>query len=384
MKLPATLTALLLGSVARWITPSIFQQFQGHDTVDEYTLCKNHPDQAKSILQKHWQEWATQDDFQKIYNAGFNAVRIPIGYWAFKKFDGDPYVEGAADYLDQAIGWARATKLKVVVDLHGAPGSQNGYDNSGHNGTVDWGDGSNIAYTRAVLQLIANKYAKQEYQDVVVGIELLNEPLPTKIEGGTDPVVQYYKDTYGVVRSVSDTPAVLHDAFQPGSFWHDILTPPDGQGVVIDHHEYQVFNDTQVLWSHDEHVGYVCSNADTYVSNVNHWHIVGEWSAAMTDCAAALNGYGVGSRYEGNYITSQGSTGRSCGNINYIDQWDDQLKKDTQRYITAQLDVYTQRANGYFFWNFKTEGSPEWDLFRLLGAGVFPNLQNYQPSSVCS
>ena len=100
-----------------WITPSIFQQFDG-SVVDEYTLCKNSAD-AESILQSHWGSWASQSDFQKIADSGFNLVRIPIGYWAFQKADGDPYVQGAADYLEQAIGWARTAGLQVWIDLHG-------------------------------------------------------------------------------------------------------------------------------------------------------------------------------------------------------------------------------------------------------------------------
>ena len=127
----------------------------------------------------------------------------------------------------------------------------------------------------------------------------------------------------------------------------------------------------------------MCSNAGTYTSNA-HWVIVGEWSGAMTDCAAALNGYGVGSRWEGSYFGDTGPTGRSCDDINFIETWNSTLIENTKNYITAQLDVFTQRTNGFIFWNFKTEASPEWDLFRLLDKGIFPNLNNYQPSSVCS
>ena len=101
-----------------WITPSIFQQFQGQSIVDEYTLCQQAPN-AQQILQSHWSSWVGLDDFRKIAGAGFNTVRIPIGYWAFEKYDGDPYIMGAAHFLDQAIGWARQTNLKVVIDLHG-------------------------------------------------------------------------------------------------------------------------------------------------------------------------------------------------------------------------------------------------------------------------
>lgn len=63
----------------RWITPSIFHTDNGDGSiVDEWTLCKNNPN-AKSILQKHWDSWVSQDDFQKIADAGFNLVRIPVG-----------------------------------------------------------------------------------------------------------------------------------------------------------------------------------------------------------------------------------------------------------------------------------------------------------------
>ena len=80
---------------------------------------------------------------------------------------------------------------------------------------------------------------------MVVAIELVNEPFPNKLAGGTDAVVQYSKDAYGEVRKVSDTPVVVHDAFQNGTFWDGVLTS-GADYVVIDHHEYQVFSDYEV------------------------------------------------------------------------------------------------------------------------------------------
>lgn len=151
--------------------------------------------------------------------------------WAYRKFDDDPYIQGAASYLDKAIGWARQTGLKVYIDLHGAPGSQNGFDNSGHRitqdgGSLGWTTGDTIKQTLRVVQEIADKYAQTKYQDVVVAIELLNEPLPDRLSG-TDAVVQFSKDGYGEVRQVSDTPVIVHDAFQNGSFWNDVLVSGD-------------------------------------------------------------------------------------------------------------------------------------------------------------
>lgn len=56
-----------------------------------------------------------------------NHVRIPIGYWAFEVGPGEPYIQGQLQYLQNAVGWAGQYGLKVLVDLHGLPGSQNGY-----------------------------------------------------------------------------------------------------------------------------------------------------------------------------------------------------------------------------------------------------------------
>ena len=169
--------------------------------------------------------------------------------WAFKKYD-DNFVMGAAPYLDKAIDWARQTGLKVLIDLHGGVGSQNGFDNSGHNGTVGFGQGDSVSQTRGVLQLIANKYAAAQYQDVVVGIEPLNEPLIVSINGGDQIVPQYYKDTFGDVRAVSDTPVIMHDGFKNASYWNGVLSGA-GQNTIIDHHEYQVFTDDLLYMNAD-------------------------------------------------------------------------------------------------------------------------------------
>ena len=70
-------------------------------------------------MSQHWNSFITANDFQQISAAGMNHVRIPIGYWAVVPQEGEPYVQGQLDVLDQAIGWARDAGLKVIVDLHG-------------------------------------------------------------------------------------------------------------------------------------------------------------------------------------------------------------------------------------------------------------------------
>jgi glucan 1,3-beta-glucosidase len=70
-------------------------------------------------LSTHWNTWITADDFTHIASLGLNHVRIPIGYWAINPLPSEPFVQGQLSLLDQAIGWARTSGIKVIIDLHG-------------------------------------------------------------------------------------------------------------------------------------------------------------------------------------------------------------------------------------------------------------------------
>jgi glucan 1,3-beta-glucosidase len=309
-------------------------------------------------------------------------VRIPVGYWAYDTF-GSPYVSGAAVYIDAAIDWSRALGLKMIIDLHGAPGSQNGFDNSGEKvATPGWTQGDTVKQTLQVLKTVSAKYAQTQYQDVVVGIELLNEPLIGSLN--QDVVRQFVRDGYGQVRDTSDTPVILHDGFQPPNTWNGFLTPSDNnaQNVAVDHHEYQVFSLELVALQPWEHRQLVCNSANGY-AGADKWTFVGEWTGAMTDCAKYLNGYGVGARYDG---TFPGSTFvGSCEGKSDIGSWTQAYKDDTRGYIEAQIATFEAKTQGWIWWNFKTEGAGEWDAFALIDAGIFPQpLTSKKSDFICN
>ncbi|KAF2141980.1 glycoside hydrolase family 5 protein [Aplosporella prunicola CBS 121167] len=365
-----------------WITPSVFAENDG-SVVDEYTLTQNKGN-ARDILKQHWDSWVTLADFQKLANNGFNAVRIPIGYWAFKKYQNDPYIMGAQPYLDKAIDWARQTGLKVWIDLHGAPRSQNGFDNSGQKvGAPAWTSEDSVAATQEVIDIISKKYADPKYADVVVAIQLLNEPLMGALPGGRGATQAYYQHGFDSVRGVPGSQAmvVIHDGFAPPREWNGFATGQGTNGAVVDHHEYQVFTNELVAMSAQQHIDLVCGSAHTWGEGQDKFVVVGEWTGALTDCARYLNGYGVGARYDGTYNGSP--TVGSCAGVNAIEQWTPQRRTDTINYINAQLDVFETKAQGWFWWNFKTEGAAEWDLFRLIDAGVFPKLQGRVAKATC-
>ena len=78
--------------------------------------------------------------------------------------------------------WCDEIGLKVLIDLHGAPGSQNGFDNSGRRGDIGWI--SDEAYLDRTLDVLGRLTALVvEWIEggvmadtTLYGIEITNEP----------------------------------------------------------------------------------------------------------------------------------------------------------------------------------------------------------------
>ncbi|KAL4952454.1 glycoside hydrolase superfamily [Aspergillus filifer] len=349
-----------------WITPSLFDE-AGGGAVDEYTLTQIlGANEALARLSEHWSTFITEQDFSLIAQAGLNHVRIPIGYWAVAPLDNEPYVQGQLQYLDQAVSWARAHGLKVIVDLHGAPGSQNGFDNSGRRGPIGWQQGITVEQTLDAFEALAERYLPHD--DVVTMIEALNEP---HVPGGInqDQLKGYYYDTLMRVQAINPNAALLlNDGFVETQNWNGFMT---GQNVVMDHHHYEVFESGQGAWSINQHVTAACQLGTQHLAAVDKQVIVGEWTGALTDCTKYLNGRGIGVRYDGTLASStavEPCGSRTQGSV--VDLGPDEVVK-TRRFIEAQLDAF-ELKNGWVFWTWKTEGAPGWDMQDLLVNGVFP------------
>lgn len=343
-----------------WITPSLFE---GNAAKDEWTFTEIlGKDAAKSRLQEHWNSWITQDDFNQMAGAGLNHVRIPIGYWSVIPREGDPYVEGAYDKLGEALDWAQGAGLKVMIDLHGAPESQNGFDNSGKYGNVGWGQGDSVQYTLNVLNKIRDDHASHP---AVSSIQLLNEPMGYTVN--MDTVRQFYMDGWGNLKD-SDVAIAFHDAFQGVTSWNDW-----GAGMwnlLLDTHHYEIFTPELVSMDLANHIKTACDFGNQMAST-GKATISGEWTGGITDCAKWLNGKDKGSRYDGTLDDSSyvGSCdGKSTGSVASLSSDD---KNNVGRFIEAQLDAY-EKAAGWIFWTWKTEGAPEWDMQDLLANGIFP------------
>lgn len=371
-----------------YITPSLFLQFNASDgdadiPVDEYHFCKElGHDEAQKQLKKHWDNFYTEADFADIKDYGLNMVRIPVGYWSFVQLPLDPYVSGAADYLDKAIGWAKNHDLKVMVDLHGVPGSQNGFDSSGlrNIGYPGWFNSTeNVNVTYQTLEKIYKKYGSADYRDTIIGIELVNEPLGPDL--GMEKVKRFLKNAIVDAQRLLEfnTSIVLHDAFQGTGYWNDFMNDT-GRPFLIDHHKYEVFSEEQQHQNITEHMSNIRGLANGIQKDEikkGHRAVVGEWSAALTDCTPWLNGVGLGSRYAGDEPYNFKRAG-SCEGINNFSLWDALKIKNTRKFLETQLYEYSNKTSGWIFWCYKTEDTIEWDFKRLVEHGMMPQpFDNY-------
>jgi len=92
-------------------------------------------------------------------------------------------------YFLKAIQWARKYGLRINLDLHAVPGSQNGWNHSGRLGETNFLRGAmgfvNAQRTLDYIRVITEFISQPQYKDVVVMFGVLNEPRASPIIGGT-------------------------------------------------------------------------------------------------------------------------------------------------------------------------------------------------------
>lgn len=350
----------------KWITPDVFQSAPG--SIDEWTLTESlGKDAARSLLESHWQSWFTESDVAQLSAQGINALRIPIGYWAFDAEEGEPYVQGAANYLETAIGWARTYGMTVMVTLHGLQGSQNGQDNSGRQGGIWWlWDENNMPRIMKTIAVVAGQFGAAQYSDVVTDIELANEPASW---GGqnVDSIWAFYTNAYNLAKSAATNPnlrIVVHDAFLPLDHWSNLNGPPVWGQMAIDTHPYQVFVADDLALNVDGHVQKSCAWVPSYSAMQSIMPVyAGEWSAAINVCVNPDGTTTAG--------TSCSTTGCQC-TTDAPSSWSQTTSSQIRRYVEAQLDAFEKSTTGWYYWNFKMSSSSAWSFSELVNLSIMP------------
>ena len=252
----------------KWLTPGLFA---GTNASDEYSLSQTNS--GKKLIENHRQTFITERDFMWLRSKGIEFVRLPVGYWLFEQVDG--YVP-SSKYLDDAMQWAEKYGIQVLIDLHGARGSQNGFDSSGKAGNMEWfTHPEHQADTLDILRRIASRYKDSP---ALWGIELLNEPLS---KGHYFTLLKFYRTAYRQLRAIlrPGTYVVFHDSFRPllftGALW-----PHRDHPVVMDVHWYGFEYRTKSLHRYLRQSAWV---RNLLIRTLQLWQpvLIGEWSTVL-------------------------------------------------------------------------------------------------------
>jgi aryl-phospho-beta-D-glucosidase BglC (GH1 family) len=165
---------------------------------------------VEELLQYYWKCFFTEEDFRIIKEElGMNVIRLPF-YWQNLLYE-DMTLRGEPEafaYLDWFIGNAAAQGLYVILDLHGAPGSQNGYEHSGASKREAnlWSSQENLDATVALWEFISHHYTvtRPDLGAWIATYDLLNEPTYRYKSGTTKQCWDFFDRRYDAIRAKGD------------------------------------------------------------------------------------------------------------------------------------------------------------------------------------
>lgn len=303
------------------MTPSLFVTTGANDLASLLQTAR-----GKDIYRTHLKQWITEEDFKWMANKSIELIRLPVGYWSLQAKDGYPSTKSR---LDWAFAMAERYNMKILLDLHGVPGSQNGEQHSGKRGTVGWWD--KLEDTGDILIKLAEHYAGSS---ALWGIELINEP---RIDGNYKQLQIFYQSTYNNLCKIlrPGTRIVFHDGFHPLRL-SGAIKSKSAYPVMLDMHLYN-------LRSTSRHVGWYFFVRD-WVYRFMIWYvsrkqpvIIGEWSGVLP---------------------------QPIFNRHDSSQHPHLLREN----ISRQQQVY-DRSFGHCYWNYKTENPGMWNFRSLVEKG---------------
>ncbi|GJV65207.1 probable glucan 1,3-beta-glucosidase A [Tanacetum coccineum] len=314
--------------------PSVFEMSIAQRFHGEFQVTNGHgPLKAPQLMKDHWETFIVEKDFKFIAESGLNAVRIPVGWWtASDPSPPKPFVGGSLQYLDKAFLWAKEYNLKVILDLHAAPGSQNGFEHSAtRDGFIEWGlTEENIQETVRVIEFFTARYAANPS---LYAVELINEPHASGVP--VSLLNKYYDAGYKAVRKHAPNAFVILATRLSGDAKEFFPLAKGMQKVVIDVHYYNLFSDIFNDMTVEQNVNFIQTNRSNELQDITTSDgpltFVGEWVAEWQVRGAS--------------------------------------KEDFQRFSKAQLDVFGRASFGWAYWSLKNVND-HWSIEWMIKNGT--------------
>lgn len=209
-------------------------------------------ERAEALIAAYEESWITEADFAGVKALGLNVVRVPFTYMNVYDYLSDKgellhpseftLREDPFERLDFALEMCKKYELYLILDLHGAVGSQNGSDHSGDTSRTNLYADTELgeayrAKTAELWSLVAEHFAGESN---VAGYDLLNEPTRGKVETENQKFKRqwdYYDVLYDAVRAEDPD----HMIFIESTWETQDLPSPESYGwenVVYEYHHY--------------------------------------------------------------------------------------------------------------------------------------------------
>ena len=202
-------------------------------------------DAAEDFWNLYRENYVAQADIDQIAEWGFNHIRVPFHYKQFYDSTGAETPMGYA-IIDELISWCEPYNMYIILDMHCAPGGQNGGPISDSDGTARlWLEESNKELTIQIWKEIATYYSNNT---LIGGYDLINEPV---LPGGVslEEFKQLYVDITNAIREVDTN----HLLFIEGN-WYGTdfagLTPPWDENMSYSFHKYWGQTDLSTIQSY--------------------------------------------------------------------------------------------------------------------------------------
>lgn len=194
-----------------WLMPEAYFMHAPNFSVHKFQQSFQKTLGKKAMLEfnQHFrQSWIKKNDFENIRRMGFNCVRLPFHYKLVEKKANVIDVEGVK-FLKKVVGWAKQHDLKIILDLHAAPGAQNHDWHSDSDGRARlWTSAAFQKRTFNVWEKLADTFKDST---TVAGYDLLNEA----VVYDTRKLNRFYHQLIGVIRGVDKK----HILFVEGNKW---------------------------------------------------------------------------------------------------------------------------------------------------------------------
>lgn len=167
-------------------------------------------EQIEELKKLYIDTYIKEEDFRTIKELGLNVVRINFTCYNLTT---DGYIINPDAFLkiDWAIEMAKKYGLYVILDNHGAIGSQNSDDHSGDDSHYElYGNEKNENATIEIWKFIADRYKDNK---TVIIYDLLNEPRRAAHKFTGKKQFDFYDRLYQEIRKIDTNHIIMMECF---------------------------------------------------------------------------------------------------------------------------------------------------------------------------